>query len=107
MKWLYAGMAAALVTAAASVGAAEHQPNERFMNACMKQAGKLAGAQELCSCVQANLRKKLDAKDFELVTRTYEGDAAAEKELDKREALASFDMEVAEECRENPRFRVK
>lgn len=107
MKWFYVGMAAALVTAVASAGAADAKLEERLKSACLKQAGKMKGAQETCACVVRNLGTKLEAKDLELLTRTYEGDAAAEEELEKYGALQNFDMEVAEECMENPRFQVK
>lgn len=107
MKWFYVGMAAALITAVASAGAADVKLEERLKVACLKQAGKMKAAQETCGCVVRNLSAKLEAKEFELITRTYEGDAAAEEELDKYGALQNFDMEVAEECMDNPRFQVK
>jgi hypothetical protein len=84
---------------------------DRFEKACaklVKDAPKNS-AKETCACLTRNMKETLDAKEFLLLTRTYEGDKKAESELEKKEhaGLQNFDVDLAENCLENPNFKVE
>ncbi len=82
---------------------------ERLEKGCVKQAkaGAMADPEKICACVKRNM-EKLTEKELNLLARTYEGDASAEKLLEKNEnsALQNYDVEVAEKCLEDPSFKV-
>lgn len=84
---------------------------DRFEKACaklVKDAPKNS-ARETCACLTRNMKETLNTKEFLLLTRTYEGDKKAESELEKKEyaALQNFDVDLAENCLEDPNFKVE
>lgn len=82
-----------------------------FKAACeklLKKDKKVKNAGLRCGCVGENLATKLKIAEINLLTKVYQGDEAAENELEKDENLPvqDFELEISQNCLANPKWKV-
>jgi hypothetical protein len=84
---------------------AEAKPLDRLHESCIQNSladGK--SQKEVCDCIRANYEKKLGPEALAFLQKAHEGRASKEELLKHGEAV-EFDMQVAEECLDDSRWR--
>lgn len=93
-----------LGSASAEIIPSKSDSKARVMKGCL--ASKKVSA-EVCNCVTANFDKKLSAAEYKLLADNYDMTTKADtKDGSVASALDTFDLEVAENCIKNTKWRV-
>ncbi len=82
---------------------------KRIEKAChedLKDEDSFENYKEVCACTVKNLRKNIPDEHLDLITRSHEGDEAADEILQKPENvdLLLMDYDISYSCSNDPNF---